>query len=119
MWIWQLSKSEAATPPRSPPRPRGRHLDRLRQELRRRHEPWAQFSPELVQALHANGLRACAWQFVYGNDPRRGGAGRDAVAAGADCLVIDAETATRASYAQAQQYMFALRAAIGPATRSG
>ena len=30
---------------------------------------WAQFNPALVAALHANGLRVCAWQFVYGNDP--------------------------------------------------
>ena len=32
-------------------------------------DAWAQFNPTLVAALHAHGLRACAWQFVYGNDP--------------------------------------------------
>ncbi len=57
---------------------------------------WAQFNPELVQALHANGLRVCAWQFVYGNDPlAEASLGVDAVADGADCLVIDAESAVR------------------------
>ena len=30
---------------------------------------WAQFNGVLVQNLHAYGLRACAWQYVYGQDP--------------------------------------------------
>ena len=65
--------------------------------------------------MHANGLRACAWQFVYGDDPLGEAAlGADAVAAGADCLVIDAETRYEGKYAQAQQYMSALRGAVGP-----
>jgi hypothetical protein len=77
--------------------------------------PWAQFSPALVAALHAQGLRVCAWQFVYGNDPAGEAAqGAQAAALGADCLVIDAETRYEGKYAQAQQYVAALRAAIGP-----
>jgi hypothetical protein len=76
--------------------------------------PWAQFSPALIQALHAQGLRVCAWQFVYGADPAGEAAqGAGAVATGADCLVIDAETAYEGRYAQAQQYIAALRGAIG------
>ena len=59
-------------------------------------ERWAQFNPALVAALHANGLRVCAWQYVYGADPAGEAAlGADAVAAGADCLVIDAEIGVR------------------------
>ena len=77
---------------------------------------WAQFNPELVAALHANGLRACAWQFVYGNDPLgEASLGADAIADGADCLVIDAETQYEGKYAAAQQYLAALRATVGPA----
>ena len=61
---------------------------------------WAQFNPELVAALHANGLRACAWQFVYGNDPlAEASLGADAIADGADCLVIDAESQYKGKYA--------------------
>ena len=30
---------------------------------------WSQFCPELVQQLHANGLKVCAWQYVYGTNP--------------------------------------------------
>ncbi len=49
---------------------------------------WAQFSPELVAGLKAQGLRVCAWQFVYGNDPLgEASLGVDAIADGADCLV--------------------------------
>jgi hypothetical protein len=74
-----------------------------------------QFTPELVAALHANGLRACAWQFVYGDDPLgEANLGGEAVRSGADCLVIDAETRYEGRYAAAQQYVNALRAQIGP-----
>ncbi len=30
---------------------------------------WSQFSPQLVAELHANGLKVCAWQYVYGTNP--------------------------------------------------
>lgn len=80
---------------------------------------WRQFTPELVQGLHARGLRVCAWQFVYGSDPLgEAAAGAAAVADGADCLIIDAKTRYDGRYASAQRYVLALRAAIAPLTRS-
>jgi hypothetical protein len=76
---------------------------------------WSQFTPELVSALKAGGLRVCAWQFVYGSRPTYEAAlGVRAAQAGADCLVIDAESAFEGKYAQAQSYMAALRGKIGP-----
>jgi hypothetical protein len=76
---------------------------------------WSQFSPELVAALHANGLKVCAWQFVYGTNPvGEASLGAKAVAAGADCLVIDAEGQYEGRYGAAQTYIADLRAAIGP-----
>jgi hypothetical protein len=75
-----------------------------------------QFTPELVAALHANGLRACAWQYVYGADPLGEAAqATAAIRAGADCFVIDAEKQYEGRYAQAQQYLASLRGQIGPA----
>ena len=77
---------------------------------------WAQFNPGFVAALHANGLSVCAWQFVYGNDPAGEAAlGADAVADGRR-LPRDRRRvrSTRASTPPAQQYMAALRAAVGP-----
>ncbi len=75
---------------------------------------WSQFSPELVQTLHANGLKVCAWQYVYGTNPAgEANLGAQAVAAGADCLVIDAESEYEGHYGAAQTYIADLRAKIG------
>jgi peptidoglycan hydrolase-like protein with peptidoglycan-binding domain len=117
MWIWELARSEggdvAAIAARA-------HAARISTVFIKSSDGassrWPQFNPGVVQALHANGLRACAWQFVYGNDPLAEAAlGADAVAAGADCLVIDAESQYEGKYAAAQQYVTALRATLGPA----
>lgn len=76
---------------------------------------WSQFSPTLVAALHAEGLRVCAWQYVYGSNPAGEAAlGARAVEAGADCLVIDAEAEYEGKYSAAQTYIDDLRAKIGP-----
>jgi peptidoglycan hydrolase-like protein with peptidoglycan-binding domain len=76
---------------------------------------WSQFSPELVQQLHADGLKVCAWQYVYGTNPTgEASLGARAVAAGADCLVIDAEAEYEGRYGSAQTYLADLRAQIGP-----
>ena len=75
---------------------------------------WSQFSPELVQTLHANGLKVCAWQYVYGTNPAgEANLGAEAVANGADCLVIDAEAEYEGKYGAAQTYIADLRAKIG------
>ncbi len=76
---------------------------------------WSQFSPTLVATLHAAGLRVCAWQYVYGTSPAGEAAlGARAVQAGADCLVIDAESEYEGKYGAAQTYIADLRAQIGP-----
>jgi peptidoglycan hydrolase-like protein with peptidoglycan-binding domain len=77
---------------------------------------WSQFSPALVQQLHANGLKVCAWQYVYGTNPAgEANLGAQAVAAGADCLVIDAEAEYERRYGAAQTYIADLRTKIGAA----
>jgi peptidoglycan hydrolase-like protein with peptidoglycan-binding domain len=77
---------------------------------------WEQFSPQLVQELHASGLKVCAWQYVYGSSPAgEAELGARAVAGGADCLVIDAESEYEGRYAAAQTYIADLRAKIGAA----
>ena len=75
---------------------------------------WSQFSPQLVAELHAAGLRVCAWQYVYGSNPAgEAEMGAEAVANGAECLVIDAEAEYEGRYAAAQTYIADLRAKIG------
>jgi peptidoglycan hydrolase-like protein with peptidoglycan-binding domain len=77
---------------------------------------WSQFSAQLVGELHANGVKACAWQYVYGSNPAgEAELGARAAANGADCLVIDAEAEYEGHYAAAQTYIADLRAKVGPA----
>jgi peptidoglycan hydrolase-like protein with peptidoglycan-binding domain len=77
---------------------------------------WSQFSAQLVAELHANGVKVCAWQYVYGAAPAgEATLGARAVANGADCLVIDAEAEYERHYAAAQTYINDLRAKVGPA----
>jgi hypothetical protein len=115
MWIWELAKSSAGNVTAIGLKARAAGIETVFVKSSDGATPWPQFSPELVQALHAQGLRACAWQFVYGADPAAEAAqGARAVATGADCLVIDVESKYEGRYAQAQQYVTALRAAIGP-----
>jgi hypothetical protein len=116
MWIWELAKTEGGDLDAIAARARAAGMSTVYVKSSDATTDWAQFSPELVQGLHARGLRVCAWQFVYGSDPvGEATAGAVAVADGADCLVIDAETKYEGRYAAAQRYVQALRAAIGPA----
>jgi hypothetical protein len=116
MWIWQLPKSEGGDLNAIAARAHAAGINTV--FVKSSDGPadtWAQFNPTLVQALHAQGLYVCAWQFVYGADPLGEAAqGAQAIASGADCLVIDAETGYEGRYAQAQQYIGTLRAAVGP-----
>lgn len=84
---------------------------------------WSQFNPQLVASLHANGLRACAWQYVYGNNPvGEAQVGLAAVRNGADCLAIDAESEYQGKYISAQTYITQLRKLVGanyPLTLAG
>jgi len=117
MWIWELSRSDGGDVAAIAARARAAGVTTVFvKSSDGAASRWAQFNPELVAALHANGLRACAWQFVYGNDPlAEASLGADAIADGADCLVIDAESQYKGKYAAAQQYIAALRATVGPA----
>ncbi len=75
---------------------------------------WSQFTPDLVDALHRRGLEVCGWQFVYGRDPSaEARVGARAANAGADCLIIDAESDYEGRYASADTYVSKLRRLVG------
>jgi hypothetical protein len=116
MWIWYVSKSAAGSLPAIVAQAHAAGVTTVFvKSSDGSSNYWSQFSPELVQQLHANGLRVCAWQFVYGTDPvGEAELGAQAVASGADCLVIDAESAYENRYGAAQAYIDTLRAKIGP-----
>jgi hypothetical protein len=114
MWIWQLEKTDGGDVDRIAARAAAAQVSTVFVKAGDGTTPWPQFSPLLVGALHQRGLKACAWQFVYGADPEgEASVAAAAISAGADCFVIDAETRYEGRYGAAQRYMTALRAAAG------
>lgn len=113
MWIWYVSHSGGSAKAIA----EQAHKHHVRTVLIKSSDgagSWSQFTPTLVSNLHRRGMRVCAWQFVYGTSPvaeaRRGA---EAVADGADCLVIDAESSYEGRYPSADRYVRELRHRIG------
>jgi peptidoglycan hydrolase-like protein with peptidoglycan-binding domain len=114
MWIWYVSRTEGGNPSAIAARARSAGIKTLFIKSGDGGSYWSQFSRSLVRSLHAGGVKVCAWQYVYGTNPRTEAAvGAHAVRNGADCLVIDAEAEYEGRYASAQTYIDALRAAVG------
>jgi hypothetical protein len=115
MWIWYLSQSNGGEVASIAARAHQAGVTTLFvKSSDGASNYWSQFSPQLVAELHANGLKVCAWQYVYGASPAgEAELGARAVSAGADCLVIDAEAEYERRYAAAQTYIRDLRAKIG------
>jgi hypothetical protein len=115
MWIWYVSRSEGGNPTAIAKRARANGIKTLFVKSGDGASYWSQFSRRLAYVIHRNGVRVCAWQYVYGTNPRDEAAlGARAVHNGADCLVIDAEAEYEGRYASAQVYIDSLRARIGP-----
>ena len=118
MWIWYVSQSDG-----------GNLASIVAQahaaQSRARCSSRAQTAPATTGASSARrwwrsctraDCSVCAWQYVYGTNPAGEAAlGAKAVAAGADCLVIDAESEYEGKYGAAQTYIADLRAKIGAA----
>jgi hypothetical protein len=116
MWIWYLDKSDGGSIAAIAAQAHAAGVTTLFiKSSDGSTNYWSQFSPQLMAELHANGLKVCAWQYVYGTEPVGEAAlGAEAVADGAECLVIDAEAEYEGHYAAAQTYIDDLRAKIGP-----
>jgi hypothetical protein len=117
MWIWYVSKSNGGNVASIVAQAHAAGVSTLFiKSSDGSSNYWSQFSPQMVAELHANGIKACAWQYVYGTNPAgEANLGAQAAANGADCLVIDAEGEYEGHYAAAQTYINDLRAKIGPA----
>lgn len=114
MWIWYLSKSEGGDPAAIAAKAAQHGVRTIFVKSADGANVWSQFSAVAVATLKATGLRVCGWQFVYGRDPiGEAVAAAAAKDAGADCFVIDAETAYEGRYAQAQRYVTKLRELVG------
>jgi Putative peptidoglycan binding domain len=114
MWVWELGSSNGGNVASIIAQAKHYGVSTLMIKSGDGTTAWSQFNPQLVAALHANGLRACAWQYVYGNHPvTEAQVGAAAVRAGANCLLIDAESEYEGKYVQAQTYIQKLRSLIG------
>lgn len=114
MWIWYMSRAQGGNVTRIAKKAHARGIEYVLVKSGDAGSTWSQFSPSLVSALHAKGLKVCAWQFVYGRSPKaEADVGANSVERGADCLVIDAEGDYEGRYSQASTYMARLRARIG------
>jgi len=114
MWIWYVARSSGGNPDAIIAQATAANVKTVFIKSSDGGSWWPQFSPELVAALKAGGLRVCAWQYVYGTRPVvEARMGRQAIQSGADCLVIDAESQYEGKYWQAQRYMRKLRAYAG------
>lgn len=114
MWIWYVSASSGGNLTSIIDTARTYGLSTLMIKAGDGVTPWSQFNRQLVATLHAAGFKACAWQYIYGNHPViEAEVGAAAVRAGADCLLIDAESEYEGRYVQAQTYLVKLRQLIG------
>jgi hypothetical protein len=114
MWVWYVSKSNRGNVAQIIERAKRSRVGTVYIKAGDATTTWSQFTSSLVDALHAGGLKVCAWQFVYGNAPyKEAGVGAASVAKGADCLIIDAEGQYEGKYASADRYMRKLRSQIG------
>jgi hypothetical protein len=114
MWIWITSRSSGGSPAAIGAKARRYGIRAVYVKSSDGSNMWSQFSRSYVAALKAQGLKVCAWQYVYGNNPiAEANVGAAAVHAGADCLLIDAEAEYEGKYVAAQQYIKKLRQLIG------
>ena len=114
MWIWYVSRASGGDAARIAARARRRHIDTVYIKSGDGTDVWSQFTPGLVRGLQSRGLHVCAWQFVYGSNPKgEARVGAEAADRGAECLVIDAEAHYEGRYAAADTYIHRLRARLG------
>jgi opacity protein-like surface antigen len=115
MWIWQLARAAGGDPVAIAQQAQAAGIDTVIIKAADGPTAWSQFSPALVSGLQEQGLTVCAYQRLKGKQPSQEAiVAAQAVAAGADCFVIDAEAELEGKYAQARTYVKALRKRIGP-----
>jgi hypothetical protein len=114
MWIWELPATDHGDVAAVIAQAKRYGIQTVYVKSGDGNSMWSQFTPQLVDELHAAGLHVCAWQFVYGYQPvQEAEVGAQAVRDGAECLVIDAESQYQGKYVQAQEYVGSLRARVG------
>jgi hypothetical protein len=115
MWLWQVAKTTGGDPAAIAAQAHAANIDTLFIKAADGYTAWSQFNPAFVSALKAQGLNVCAYQRLKGKRPAAEAVvAANAVKAGADCFVIDAESELEGKYSQARTYVNSLRKRIGP-----
>ncbi|HEU0019362.1 MAG TPA: peptidoglycan-binding protein [Thermoleophilaceae bacterium] len=115
MWIWLMTRSEGGSATRIAARAKRSGLELVILKAGNERTQWTQLNPSFVRTLHASGIRACGYHFVYGRHPIAEARLSARIArTGADCLVIDAESDYKGRYREAELYMRELRRLVGP-----
>src|SRR3954471_2479056 len=110
MWIWYVKQSSGGTVKSIVARAKKSGIETVFIKSSDGRNYWSQFNTGFLKALKAKGLKVCGWQYVYGRNPNiEADNGARAKKAGADCLVIDAESEYEGKYAAASTYMTRLR----------
>src|SRR4051812_26451511 len=69
VWVWQMSRTEGGDADAVAARAATSGVSTVIVKGGNATTRWGQFSPALVAALHARGLNACAYHFLYGRKP--------------------------------------------------
>src|SRR5690348_7223439 len=69
MWIWELPSSSGGSTDAILSQAKRYGISVLMVKSSDGTGMWSQFNPEFVSAMHHAGVRVCAWQYVYGDDP--------------------------------------------------
>jgi hypothetical protein len=113
MWIWYVNRS-GGTAAKIAARAKAHNVKTVFIKSSDGKNEWSQFTRGLIEKLHHRGLDVCGWAFVYGDNPGpEAQRGAEVKKKGADCLIIDAETAYEGKYRAADHYMTALRQETG------
>src|SRR3954471_20662463 len=67
MWIWYLSHSSHGKLGAITKKAKASGIDTVLIKSGDGTGYWNQFTPRVVNGLHARGLDVCAWQFIYGD----------------------------------------------------
>src|SRR5881394_199754 len=114
MWVWQLARSEGGNVDALARRAAAAGVGTIIFKAADGVKRWPQFSPGLVAALHARGLRACGYHYLYGRKPVAEAAlSASIVRTGADCLVVDVEGQYGGRYGAARTWVTRFRTAVG------
>ena len=113
MWIWYVNRS-GGTAAKIAEKAKQHNVKTVFIKSSDGKNAWSQFTKGLIRKLHREHLKVCGWAFVYGDRPgpeaRRSAEVKDK---GADCMIIDAETAYEGKYRAADHYMTVLRNRVG------